>query len=165
MLFRSTWSLSAGTLPAGLTLSTAGVLSGTPTTAASSTFTVKVTDGAARTTTRSFTVVVAAPLSVSAATAAGATVGVAYSVQLAATGGTTPYVWQLSAGTLPNGLTLSTTGAITGTPTTVEDDTFTVQVTDAGGRVATKSLTITVVAPLAVSTTADRKSTRLNSSH
>ena len=54
MRVRADWVVP---LPAGLTLSTAGVLSGTPTTAASSTFTVKVTDGAARTTTKSFTVV------------------------------------------------------------------------------------------------------------
>jgi hypothetical protein len=51
---------------------------------------------------------------------------------LAATGGTTPYTWSLSSGTLPAGLTLSAAGVISGTPTTPGTYTITVKVTDAG---------------------------------
>ena len=52
------WSVSAGTLPAGLNLSAAGVLGGTPTTAATSSFTVQVTDGAAATATKVFSLTI-----------------------------------------------------------------------------------------------------------
>src|SRR6266436_4608491 len=45
-------------------------------------------------------------------------VGVAYSIALSATGGTAPYSWSVSLGSLPNGLALSMTGQITGNPTT-----------------------------------------------
>ena len=54
-----TWSVIHGALPAGLTLSPAGAVTGTPTTLGSSTFTVRVTDDAAVTDTREFTIVVA----------------------------------------------------------------------------------------------------------
>src|SRR5207245_4499662 len=65
---------------------------------------------------------------------------------LAAVGGTTPYSWALFAGTLPSGLTLSTSGQIFGTPTTVTASNFTVQVTDSGApaQTATQALSITV---------------------
>ena len=62
------------------------------------------------------------------------TVGTAYSQALAATGGTTPYIWTIAAGTLPAGLTLSSAGVLGGTPTTAGSATFTVRVTDATAR-------------------------------
>src|SRR5207302_1144598 len=52
--FPYTWSVSSGTLPQGLSLSQSGTISGTPTTAATSTFSVQVQDSAARTATQSF---------------------------------------------------------------------------------------------------------------
>ncbi len=76
-----------------------------------------------------------------------ATVGVAYSQTLAATGGTTPYTWTLATGsTLPAGLTLSTAGVISGTPTTAATSTFTITVTDSATPTAnttTQPLSIT----------------------
>lgn len=58
-------------------------------------------------------------------------VEVAYTATLEATGGTEPYTWSISDGSLPDGLTLdSGTGVISGTPTTEEDYSFTVQVED-----------------------------------
>jgi hypothetical protein len=77
------------------------------------------------------------------------TVGAAYSATLAASSGTTPYKWTLSAGSLPAGLALSTAGAITGTPTTAATSSFTVKVTDSAKRTATatKALSIVVSAP------------------
>jgi hypothetical protein len=75
-------------------------------------------------------------------------VGASYSTMIQATGGTTPYHWSISSGTLPAGLTLSTTtGTISGTPTTSGTSTFTAKVTDSTSptaQTATKSLTITV---------------------
>ena len=60
----------------------------------------------------------------------GAT-GSAYSATISASGGTSPYVFSLSAGAMPNGLTMSSVGSITGTPTLVGTYTFTVRATDA----------------------------------
>ena len=87
---------------------------------------------------------VAAPLSITTTSLAGGKIGVAYSATVAATGGVTPYNWSVSAGTLPAGLTLASTGAITGTPTASGTSSFTVQVTDAGGRTATRNLSIVI---------------------
>ena len=73
-----------------------------------------------------------------------------YSAALAASGGTAPYSWSLANNAvLPIGLSLSTTGQITGTPTVVGTSTFTVKVTDGGSpqQSATKQLSITVTAP------------------
>ena len=70
-----------------------------------------------------------------------------YSATLSATGGTAPYTWSLANNTvLPQGLTLSAPGQITGTPTVVGTTTFTVQVTDSGTpqQTATQQLTIVV---------------------
>jgi len=75
----------------------------------------------------------------------GANVGTAYSASLAASGGNPPYSWSISAGSLPAGLQLSASGGqISGTPTATGTFTFTAQVTDLGGRTATKALSITV---------------------
>lgn len=74
-------------------------------------------------------------------------VGVTYSQTLAASNGTAPYTWAVTSGSLPAGLSLSSTGVISGTPTTVGTSTFTVQVTDAATLTASKSFSLTVVNP------------------
>jgi len=63
---------------------------------------------------------------------------------MVASGGTSPYTWSLSSGSLPAGLSLSSAGQITGTPTTAASSSFTVKVTDSASNTATKSLSITV---------------------
>jgi hypothetical protein len=154
------WSLTAGTLPAGLTLSSAGVISGTPTGTSTSTsnFTVTVTDSqtptnAAKSANLSITVV-EPPLSVTTTSLAGGSIGNAYSQTLKAIGGTPPYTWGISAGTLPAALTLNaSTGVISGTPTTMGTSTFTVKVTDSAAGTATASLSIIIDADLAITTT------------
>jgi hypothetical protein len=81
------------------------------------------------------------------------TLGLAYSSTLSATGGASPYSWSVSSGTLPTGLSLSSSGAISGTPTVAGSYPFTVAVKDAASASASKSLGITVAtaAPPAVS--------------
>jgi hypothetical protein len=75
-----------------------------------------------------------------------ASLGVPYSVLLMGGGGTMPYTWTISAGSLPPGLTLnSATGQISGTPTTLGTFIFTVLLTDAMGATATHVFTLTVV--------------------
>jgi hypothetical protein len=149
------WSIASGSLPAGLTLSTAGSITGTPTAVGTSNFTVKVTDSASQTGTKLLSITISlAPLVITTASPLpiGA-VSAPYSQALAATGGTTPYTWSVVSGTLPAGLTLSGGGVISGTPTAQGTASFTVQVTDSGMRTATKLLSITVTPPVSVITT------------
>ena len=143
------WSLHSGTLPAGLALSGAGVLSGTPTAAGAFEFVVKATDTGtpSQTATKPFSVTVAPPpLAVATASLPGGTVGTAYSQALTATGGTSPYFWSLPSGALPAGLSLSAAGVVSGTPTAAGTFNFTVQATDSGSpaQTATKPLSIVV---------------------
>jgi hypothetical protein len=141
------WLLSAGTLPPGFSLNAAtGVISGTPTTTAIANFTVTVTDSSspARSASQSFSITA---LAVTTATLPAATVGTPYSQTLAASGGTNHYTWSIINGVLPQGLTLNAaTGAITGTPTSLGTENFTVMVTDSASPAgtATQALSITV---------------------
>ncbi|MEN9504535.1 MAG: hypothetical protein RI958_461 [Actinomycetota bacterium] len=142
-----TYSRTAGTLPAGLTLSAAGLLSGTPTAAGTSTFTVQALDGAGRTGTRQFSVTVVAGVSITTATLPAGNVGVAYAnTQVAASGGTTPYTWSIASGALPAGLSISAGGLVSGTPTAAGSSTVTLRVTDSASRTATRAYTISVTA-------------------
>ena len=75
----------------------------------------------------------------------GATSGTPYSTTLVATGGTTPYTWSISSGSLPSGVTLSSsTGAIAGTTSQTGTYTFTAKVTDSASKSGTQSLTLGV---------------------
>jgi hypothetical protein len=124
------------TLPAGITLSSAGVLSGTPTSAGSFSITVKAADSATgsgpySSTTTVVLIVNAPSVSVSPATFVAATVGIATTQTISASGGTSPYTFALSSGTLPTGLNLNTTtGVLSGTPTSGGSYSFTLKVTD-----------------------------------
>ncbi|MFZ4857456.1 MAG: putative Ig domain-containing protein [Desulfuromonadaceae bacterium] len=151
-----TWTVTSGALPAGLTLnSSSGVISGTPTTAAVSTFVITATDAVARTNSKSFTVTIYAVLNITTASAAHGVVGYAYNQSLAAAGGLTPFTWSVSVGSLPAGLALNaSSGLISGTPTTVSRPQFTIRVQDAFGQVATKQFTVDIAAtPLVLSPT------------
>jgi large repetitive protein len=151
------WSLSAGSLPAGLTLNpSTGVIGGTvSSTAVSQSFTALVTDVNGGTDTQALTITVNAIPNISTTSLPGGTKTGAYSQTLAVTGGTTPYTWSLSSGTLPTGLTLNaSTGVISGTVSNAAaSQTFTVAVTDANNVVDTQGLTITVNAIPNISTT------------
>ncbi len=145
------WTLAGGTLPPGLDLSSSGEILGTPTTAGSYGFTLVVVDSSSpqQSASAALSIVVTSTSSTLAVTTANlpqGTVGTSYSQQLAATGGTTPYTWSVPTGTLPDGLLLSTSGLLSGTPTTAGSFTFTVQVEDAsatpGLAQATFSVTI-----------------------
>jgi hypothetical protein len=150
-----TWSISSGALPTGLTLSSAGSIAGTPTASGTFSFTIKVTDSTtptAQTATKALSLTVAAAVTavqITTASVPSGQVGTAYSTSLAASGGTTPYTWSMSSGALPAGLTLSATGAISGTPTASGSFTFTAKVTDSTtptAQTATKSLSLTIAA-------------------
>ena len=143
-----TWSVS-GSLPPGLAFDAkTGIISGTPTTVGSSSFTAQIVDSSnvPYTTKASETIAISTPvetLDIGGTPGAG-TVGAAYSAQLSATGGTAPYTFSMTSGSLPNGLTLSPTGAITGTPGTAGKTNFTVQVQDAWSTTASGSFSILI---------------------
>ena len=121
-----TWQLTSGTLPTGLTLNAAGLISGTPSVpVAAAPLTFKVTDSSspAQTVSANLTLTIApAILTITTTSLPNGQVGVAYSQTLAATGGTGALTWQLTNGTLPDGLTLNTSsGLISGTPSVSGD--------------------------------------------
>jgi hypothetical protein len=138
-----TWSLEGGALPAGVALTTDGVLTGTSTDGGEFTFTVQVTDGAERSATRSLSLVVERAPTIQTGSLPPGDVGRPYEAEIQAAGGTGAYTWSVIEGTLPDGLTLSSSGTITGTPVMVGSSAFTVQVTDEAG--ATHSRTLSVV--------------------
>jgi hypothetical protein len=76
-------------------------------------------------------------------------VGVPYGAQLDVSGGQQPYTWQIAQGSapLPPGLSLSSSGVISGTPTTAGTFTFTVTVMEAGSRTRSRTLSITINNP------------------
>ena len=149
-----TWSVVSGSLPSGLTLdSSFGVISGTPTVAGTSTFTVRATDSnsPAQTAQAALSVTLsAAPLKIATTSLPPANMSSPYSVILQATGGTPPVAWSVSLGSLPAGLSLNpTTGLISGTPTATGTTNFSITATDAGTPVQTvqQALSIAVAAP------------------
>jgi hypothetical protein len=147
-----TWGISAGTTPAGVTLGTNGIFTGTPTAPGLNNFTVQVRDSAGATATRDFSVTTVAGLTISTATLDDAVQGVPYSLTLAAQNGTAPYTFTIATGNLPAGLTLSSVGIFTGTPSVAGLFDFTVRVIDRGNLAANKAFSLLVRPALAIVT-------------
>lgn len=145
-----TWFIFSGTLPSGLTFnSSTGVISGTPLTATRQTVSISVVDMEGRSTFKTYIFNVYNPLQILNTTLPNGNVGLPYVEAVLAAGGSTPYSFTITSGTLPAGLTLSpTTGVISGTPTVTGTYAFTAKVTDNGGRTASQNYAITVVQPL-----------------
>jgi uncharacterized protein (TIGR03437 family) len=137
------WALASGSsLPAGLTMSTLGVITGTPAEAGTTSFTVSVRDQAGVAVTQSLSLAITAPLAITSSSLPSGTVGVAYSQMLGAGGGTIPYNWSLVSGSLPAGLTLSLSGVIAGIPASPGVVNFTVRVTDSVSASVTQALSL-----------------------
>ena len=143
-----TWSIVAGNLPKGLNLTADGVISGVPTEAGNSAFTVTVTDQNGLTASQNFNITIEGPAAepgvapvIGTNYLSNATVGQYYETKLKAD---VDVQWNLSHGnSLPEGLTLYADGTISGTPVKAGTSTIIVLAT-ANGQTASKSLALTV---------------------
>jgi hypothetical protein len=173
------WEIASGGLPAGLSMSSSGLVTGTPSAAGTTTPWMVVHDltapqggpswcGGDNQSERQFVFNVDGPtggpappplppplppaqpaLQITTASLANATAGAAYSATLAASGGGN-VTWTLSGGSLPAGLTLGSNGVLSGTPTGAGRYTFTVRAAD-GGHSASKQLELVVAEKLTAS--------------
>ncbi len=163
-----TWAIASGRLPDGLTLApNTGVISGTPTSSGNDSFSVSVSDSssAAQSATMAVTLSIVAAhsapgttLTVNSLSVPSGTQSSSYSTSLQAAGGTAPYTWSISSGSLPAGLSLAPNGVVSGTPTASGNFSFGATVKDAGSPAQTASATVmlSIVAagtPLAISST------------
>jgi hypothetical protein len=136
-------------LPPGLSLSSDGFITGTPTNSGTFNFNIRVTDQTPTNVDASFSIVVDPLLQVVTTSLTNGTLGVSYSAQLQATGGVFPYIWLLATNSsaLPSGLTLSTNGLLSGIPGTAGTYNLVVQVFDSSAHTTTQAL------PLVITTT------------
>ncbi|PYL92020.1 MAG: hypothetical protein DMF14_05485, partial [Verrucomicrobia bacterium] len=154
-------SFNATGLPGGLTVNTStGLISGTPTTAGTYTVTLSATNaGGTGSATLTLTVVNPPPPVITSATTANGTVGVAFSYQITATNNPTSF----NATGLPAGLTVNTTtGVISGTPTTAGAYTVAISASNAGGT-GSATLTLTINNPVPTTTSISPASTTAGS--
>ena len=141
------WSIvpGAGSLPAGLSLSSVGLISGTPSIAGTFNFTVQLNDAGSHSAQKALSITITPPaLEIVTLAIPSARKGTGFNYQLAAIGGTPAYTWLVSSGSLAPGLSLAATGVISGTPSLSGNFGFTVDVTDSESRTASKALSIQV---------------------
>ena len=143
------FSLAFQALPPGLTISSGGTISGTPTMVGSFPFTLRVQDANECFTYKAFTITIdpaCTPVSITPLGLPDGATGAPYAQNLEATGGSNArFTYSLVANSLPPGLTLqSSTGRISGTPTTTGTYSFQVRATDANGCAGTRAYTITI---------------------
>lgn len=139
------WSVTTGSLPAGITLSPAGSLSGTTSSSGTFVFTVKVTDSINATATANLKLVVGLAITNASSLPAGV-VGVIYSaLTFSVAGGATPYSFVITSGSLPAGLNLTSAGSLGGIPTATGNSSFGVTVTDANGVTGTGTYQLQVL--------------------
>jgi hypothetical protein len=143
------WSAISGNLPVGLSLSSGGMISGTPVAQGTFTLDVQVADAEPRpqTATAQLSITIALlTMSITTNALPSGIANIPYTASLTATGGVAPYVWSISGGSLPPGLILSDRGSIAGIPTSAGTFPLVVQVADSGSspQVATAQLNVTI---------------------
>ncbi len=152
-----TWTVSSGALPAGLSLGASTTnsvnITGTPTaTGLSAPFMIHVVDADGDPATSVALTINVSDLAITTTSPLpNASDGAAYNLQFQASGGMSPYTWAVATGsTLPAGLTLSSAGLLSGTPTKQATSTFDITVTDSEGPPAslTETFSLTVTGPV-----------------
>ncbi|MCX6858481.1 MAG: GEVED domain-containing protein, partial [Verrucomicrobia bacterium] len=146
------WTVTAGALPTGLTLNAAtGVISGTPTVAASpaTNITVRTTDAYGCQGTQVISLQICPVVTLSPASFAAALVGTAYSQTISGSGGTAPYTFTLSSGSLPAWASLdASTGVFSGMPNSATAANFFIRATDANGCSGTRAYSLSPACPV-----------------
>ena len=142
----ATFVLASGSLPAGVTLSAAGVISGTPAAAGRFPVTIRATNGSAVAATILLELVVRERIAITTTALLDAVRGQAYSASLTATGADSVFTWFVDAGSLPSGLSLSVAGLISGLPSEEQTAQFAVRVRSGDGQTTAREFTITVMA-------------------
>lgn len=148
-----TWSLHSGTLPEGLSLSSSGLLSGTPGAPAEAALFVKIRDANEACTVREFRVMVSPAPSLAGSALPPWTVGRPYSEAVPVEGGTAPFTWSLVSGDPPTGTSLSSAGVLSGTPSATGTFAFDVDVTDANGAAASGTVSVVIHAAPSIEAT------------
>lgn len=149
------WAVTVGSLPLGLTLDNlSGAISGTPTVAGTSVFTVQLCDATSTCAPTKQLSITITQLVVLTTTLPSGTLGVQYGAQgsigtggtdLRAQGGEPPYSWSVVSGSLPHGVTLSSAGVLFGIPTAAGIYNFTAQVADSQSPALTATQALTIM--------------------
>ena len=171
----ASWSVFSGTLPPGLTLASSGcaaTIGGTPTLSGSFFFTLQVIDPAfPDPASRAFTITIVGSLTVTSPVILPA--GVAnqnFSYQLSALGGTPPYTWALSPSlvspnVLPAGLSMTSNGFISGTPTSPNTYGFNIMVTDTANTSVSTDFELKITPPMTITTPSPLPTGTINSTY
>ncbi len=149
-----TWSLSSGPLPNNLTLSNAGLLSGTPISSGTFPIVVRATDAYGCYGERNYVLNIGLcpTITITPGSLPSGLIGTNYNTSLTASGGAGTYNFTYN-GNLPNGVTLSPTGTLSGTPTVVGSYNFIVTATDQSGCSGTQAYTLIICSVISVNPT------------
>ena len=142
-----TWGVASGALPAGVSFSSGGSFSGAPKAAGSSTFMVQATDAGGASAQDTVTVNIDPGPSIVNASLPPATIGIAYAVTFADSGGTPPYTWSINSGPIPGGLVLTSGGVLAGRPGMLGSTNVSIRVTDGLGSFVARSFAVLVRPP------------------
>jgi hypothetical protein len=145
------WKLTSGTLPQGLSFTgSTGVLTGSTAQTGSYNLTIQVSDSSyptTLTTSQQYVLGVTSTLDITTTLLPEITAGSSYSAPVTGVGGTAPYSWSVSTGTLPSGISIgSGTGDLTGTTSQTGQYNFSIKLTDSSKppQTATQALSVTV---------------------
>ncbi len=146
------WDLvpASGTFPTGINMTSTGAITGTPSGSGTSNFTLRATNAVGNNTKAcSLTVNIPGvpPTITSATPLPSGTVNVPYNGAPLTASGDVPLTWTVTVGSLPTGLSLNaSSGAITGTPTVIQNPTFTIRAANSSG-FNTKVFTLAINGP------------------